>query len=107
MPHANFAQDISRGLVALAVRGEDAVEFEMLEPVPDNSLRRLCRIAITPEGNAKPVADFGALVRDVGVKSTAAAKTPVTAQADRQAEFVLFGDAGEEFAGVAFFVGMR
>ena len=93
--------------VAFEVSGEDAVEFELLESVADDSAGSLGGVAAAPERNTNPIAEFGALMLHVGMEADAATDTAVVAKADGEAEFVFFRDAGEEFAGVLFFVRMR
>src|SRR5258708_36975032 len=77
--HANLAKNVSRSFVALEVSGEDAVEIELLESVADNGARRLRSVAVAPERNANPIAEFGALMLHVGGEPHPAAQTAVRA----------------------------
>src|SRR5579863_379255 len=107
MLHADLAEDVSGGLVAFEVRGENAVEIELLESITDDGAGGLGGIAMAPVGDAKPVAEFSSLVLHVGMEADAAAEAPIAAIADGEAEFVFFGDSGEKFTSVFFFVRIR
>ncbi len=94
MPHANFAENVSRCHILLEVPREDSVQAELFKSIADHRLRRFRGLTVAPVRSANPVAEFSVLVLHLGMEPDAAAKPPITAQSHQQTKFVLFRRRG-------------
>ena len=86
--HAQLAQDISRCWIVLEMRGEDAVQAEVVKTVTQHRARSFGGIPLSPVGNAEPIAEFSVLMLGVNRQADAADLPPVAAQRDGQPDLV-------------------
>ena len=66
---AGLFQDTPGGRVASQVMGEDAIQPELVESVPDHSYGSLRCVPAPPERKADPVAQLGARVFEIESKA--------------------------------------
>lgn len=109
--HAEFGENPGGGGIVGHAGGGDAVQLQGFESVANHGLGSLGGIAVSPVGNADPVAEFGMVVLGFDPEADAAAEHAVSAQRDGAADFVVglvkcvgFGD---EIFRVFFGIGMR
>lgn len=86
--------------------GKNAVQLDLLEPMPHRGLRRLGRIAVSPVRKTEPIAKFGAVMCRVAVESHPADQC-ASAQPDSHSQLIFPGNAGEKLPRVLFFVRVR
>ncbi len=80
--------------------GCDAMQFAVVEAVAQHGLGGFCGVALAPEGDADPVADFGLLMFGFKHEADAAAELAVAAPGNGEPEIVLVAHMDQEIAGV-------
>src|SRR4029077_19517959 len=98
--HPKLHQNPARAWVLFEMRGEDAVQPKVCESVPQHFLPRLCRIALSPVREAKPVTKFGVVMLVVDAQPDAANLPPVGTQGNRQPDLVRLPSKSQKVSGI-------
>src|SRR5277367_2093885 len=95
--HAQLDQYSAGRRITRGVGGVDAVQPQLLEAVADQFPRRLGGVAVSPVGDADPVAQFGMLMSHVRAQNGPAHQAKTAEQRDREINFVFVESLGDEF----------
>ncbi len=106
MNHPEFQENSGGGGIAGHAHRGDAMEFEVVESVANHGAACLAGVAVSPVGDADPVAEFGLLMFRLEHEANASAELAAVAEGDGEPEFVGLARVDEEVAGVSFGIGV-